>query len=534
MHAAIEDDQREADGREVDADDAAIAADTAFGPVQRVARVVAHRVVRQWVPRTRRWWRDHGVFSLCVLLPIAVAGVIAIALFGLGDANGSSTWHGRGRIVWLSSAFVALVNVAGLLLYGSPEPANRRAMERFRRVGWNRSKRLAVVYVSRGTNVRALQRSVDRTTRLLEQMGVRYHIYVVTDIDVHLTSHVPETLHHHVVPTDYITPHGAQYKARALEYLLRHALDRLRKTNTWLLHLDEESQLHPSAVAGIAKFVDNPRNARRIGQGEIKYNSMRYGRNPLVTAIDAIRTGDDLGRFRFQYKLLGAPLFGMHGSYILVPLHIESSVGFDLGGKGSITEDAYFALISSQRYEFGWVDGYIREQSPFSVKELVLQRRRWFNGLLLLSFDRTLPIRTRLPLIVAMACWAVSWVSPLMIVVTFFVTGTLPLVLFVLATVTQGSFAAIYAVGAYRNLGDLDPTPLGRFLLIVMPVVLMPISAAIEAAAVVYGLIKPVRTFDIVDKDHTAPTGVPAPRPITSASGALRRPPDAVRPGRIA
>ncbi len=525
MRGADEDDERE----DVTAEP---------GPAQLAAQRVARRIVHGWLPRSVRWWRDHGGFSLCVLVPIAVAVVIAVLLFGLGDANGSSTWHGRGRIVWLSSALVALINVSGLLLYGSPEPANRRAMDRFRRVGWDRSKRLAIVYVSRGTNVRALQRSVDRTTRLLEQMGVRYHIYVVTDIDVHLTSIVPSTLHHHVVPEDYITPHGAQYKARALEFLLRHALDRLRKKDTWLLHLDEESQLHPSAVAGVAKFVDNPRNARRIGQGEIKYNSMRYGRNPLVTAIDAIRTGDDLGRFRLQYKLLGAPLFGMHGSYILVPLHIESSVGFDLGGKGSITEDAYFALISSQRYEFGWVDGYIREQSPFSVKELVLQRRRWFNGLLLLSFDRSLPIRIRMPLITAMGCWAVSWVSPLMIILTFAVTGTLPLILFVLATITQGSFAAIYAVGAYRNLRDLNPTPAGRALMIVMTVVLMPVSAAIEAAAVVYGLVKPVRTFDIVDKDHTAPTGMAAPIPIADRTDRHHRPRTrrhpSMRPERIA
>ncbi|NND75823.1 MAG: glycosyltransferase [Ilumatobacter sp.] len=499
----------------------------------RSAQHTAHATADRLGPRAVRWWRDQGPFALCIATPIAFAGVLAVVVFGLGEYHGQASWHGNGRVVWMSSAAVALVNLAGLLLYGSPEPANRRAMRRFRHVGWSRNRRLAVVYVSRGTNVRALQRSVDRTTRLLEQMNVRYHVFVVTDIDVSLTSEVPSTLHHHVVPENYVTPNGAQYKARALEYLLRHALDRLRKKGTWLLHLDEESQLHPSAVAGIAKFVDNPRNARRIGQGEIKYNSMRYGRNPLVTAIDAIRTGDDLGRFRLQYKLLGAPLFGMHGSYILVPLHIESAIGFDLGGKGSITEDAYFALISSQRYEFGWVDGYVREQSPFSVKELVLQRRRWFNGLLLLSLDRTLRLRIRLPLIVAMACWAVSWLSPLMIIVSLVLTGTLPMMLFVMATVTQGSFAAIYVIGAYRNLRDLDPTPLGRASMLVLPVLLMPISAVIEAAAVVYALIRPVSTFDIIDKDQTAPTGL---RRLhhRDRPGAAHRAQPAMRPRRIA
>lgn len=500
--------------------------------LQHLAQRVAHR----WVPGAAMRWRDHGRFALCIAIPVLLAGVVAVLVFGLADNGATVSWHGNGRVVWMSSGVVALVNLSGLLLYGSPEPANRRALARFRSVGWTDSKRLAVVYVSRGTNVRALQRSVDRTTRLLEQMGVRYLIYAVTDIDVTLTSDVPGTLHHHVVPADFTTEHGARYKARALEYLLRHALDRLHQQDTWLLHLDEESQLHPTAVAGIAKFIDNPRHADHIGQGEIKYNSMRYGRNPLVTAIDAIRTGDDLGRFRLQYKLLGAPLFGMHGSFILVPLHIESEIGFDLGGKGSITEDAYFALISSQHYEFGWVDGYIREQSPFSVKELVLQRRRWFNGLLLLSLDRCLPFRIRLPLILAMACWAVSWLSPPMIIVSLVLTGTLPMLLFVMATVTQGSFAAIYLVGAYRNLRDLNPTPLGRATMLVLPVLLMPISAVIEAVAVVYALIRPVSTFQIVDKDHTAPTGLAAPVPIDRGSARHHRPRPrpTIRPERIA
>ena len=453
-------------------------------------------------------------FFLCVAIPIVFAFYLAIRFFGLGQTDGDPGIVGGGRIVWMTSAVVALVNLCGLLWYGSPDPRNRETSEWYEHYGWDDDKRLAVVYVSRGDNKRALERSVHRTSRTLYRMGVRYRIYVVTDLGFDMRVERPEYVQHYVVPDDYQPAFGAQYKARALEFLLRHPLAELDPVNTWVLHLDEESQVHPSAVAGIARFVDDPDSRWRIGQGEIKYNAYRYGRNPFVTAIDGIRTGDDLGRFRLQYRMFNRPVFGMHGSFILVPLAIENDIGFDLGAKGSITEDAYFALLSSVEYEFGWVDGYIREQSPFTVREVILQRRRWFNGLFLLAFDRAVPLPQRLPLQIAMLCWALAWASPLMVIVSLVVAGTLPTGLFVLAVLTQGSFASVYVVGAYRNLCDLDWPWGAKGFFLLLPIVLMPVSAIVEASAVVYAMVKPVRTFDVVDKhSDTSPSGIRMLRP---------------------
>jgi hypothetical protein len=41
-----------------------------------------------------------------------------------------------------------------------------------------------------------------------------------------------------------------------------------------------------------------------------------------------------LGRFRLQFKLLGRALFGMHGSFILVPAVVENAIGAFAGPLG--------------------------------------------------------------------------------------------------------------------------------------------------------------------------------------------------------
>jgi hypothetical protein len=81
--------------------------------------------------------------------------------------------------------------------------------------------------------------------------------------------------------------------------------------------------LTKTAVSGIVEFILRPENTNRIGQGEMKYNAHQYGSHFLIMWADLIRSGDDLGRLRFQYALLKRPLFGMYGSYILAPLVIE-------------------------------------------------------------------------------------------------------------------------------------------------------------------------------------------------------------------
>ena len=194
----------------------------------------------------------------------------------------------------------------------------------------------------------------------------------------------------------------------------------------------------------------------------------------------------------------------MHGSFILAPLYLERRFGFDLGGKGSVTEDAYFALLcASQGIRFGWVNGYIREQSPFSLGAILKQRRRWYCGLRTLSFDKSIPLRTRFPLLVNTMLWSIAWTGPIVTVIVLILGGYFPFELLLTAAILQGFYAGTYMVGAWRNLGDIKDNIswLRRAVIYLGSLLMMPIASAIEGAAILYALARPVKTFDVVHKN---------------------------------
>lgn len=56
------------------------------------------------------------------------------------------------------------------------------------------------------------------------------------------------------VPDHYFTKSKTKFKARNLQYALDFGSDGLAETD-WLVHLDEESQLTPSALTGILAFI---------------------------------------------------------------------------------------------------------------------------------------------------------------------------------------------------------------------------------------------------------------------------------------
>ncbi len=450
--------------------------------------------------------KNELLYYFSIFFPIVLTPIVFIHFFGGSSNESLVTLFDQilyySKFFWFTGAWFVVTNTVGLLKYGNPDRVDEENLRAYRKgYGWEGLDQLIVTYVSRGDNFEALDRSLRETQFVLRAMKVNYAVEVVTDI------HVAKKLEHHrnvkfyLVPSKYRTEKGAQYKARALHYVLQNR-EVEKNQQRWILHLDEESCLTPSAVAGIAKFICEQENYNKVGQGEIQYNSYNYGQHLLNTAIDAVRTGDDLGRFRFQYKMVKKPLFGMHGSFILVPEHIERHIGFDLGGRGSITEDAYFALISSDTgYSFGWVDGHIREQSPFSVMAIIKQRRRWFCGLWLLSFDPVISLKTRLPLMINTILWAVAWIGPVVTFANIFSGGGyFPLPLMFLASLIQGAYAAVYLVGAYRNLSSTYLPLWKKVLIYLATYLLLPVSSVIEGLAIMYAIVSPVKTFDVVKK----------------------------------
>lgn len=457
------------------------------------------------------FWRSNFAYYLSLFLPIIVNGLIFFLIFsgatndqieGLGDAL--IYWL---KFFWFAGIVIAASNFIGLIYFGNPEKQNRKAIEKFARTGWTPPNFLVVVYVSRGDNVHALGRSILATKSLLDANRVDYRIDVVTDLPVQEEiSRITQDVTFHLVPEGYTTINNAKWKARALHYVVeRHGGDNnFNDKNTWILHLDEESQITQNSLAGIAEFISDPKNRDCVGQGEIKYNAHKYGEDLLITWVDSIRSGDDLGRFRFQFGLFSKPLFGMHGSYILAPLHIEQRFGFDLGRRGSVTEDAYFALkCADEGIKFRWVNGYIKEQSPYNLKAIAKQRRRWFCGLLSLSFDSEIRLSTRLPLMINTLLWSIAWLGPVVTVLALIFGGYFPLPLLITALLMQGFYASTYMIGAMRNIADVENqlSMMKKLKIYLGTLVGVHVASIIEGASVLYAITRPVKTFDVVNKN---------------------------------
>ena len=316
--------------------------------------------------------------------------------------------------------------------------------------------RLHFRYITRGLNPTLVAENVEIACRLLSQSlpNDSWRIDVVTDTPLGLdwrNGLVDEI----VVPESYATPNGTLFKARALQYALSFSRARLQD---WIIHLDEETQFDKETVWSIYNYIvqeshlvaTGQQKYPKIGQGVILYGS-RVVVNWLTTLADSIRVGDDYGRFRLQYKH-GKAYFGIHGSYIVANNEVEQLVGLDHGPKASITEDAFFALMAqSMGIEFGFVDGYMYEKSPFSLKDFVKQRHRWFGGLWYCALDRNIPWRERVIMFAFMIMWSLSWLCIGMIYVNFFYPTGTPVWLAIAGGISFSYFVCLYMVGYIKT-----------------------------------------------------------------------------------
>jgi beta-1,4-mannosyltransferase len=393
---------------------------------------------------------------------------------------------------WMAPVAVTAVTVAGYVLFRRPEPPPGRL------------PRLDVPVcfriVARGDNVPAVQgtvRSIRATMAALPAFP--YTIEVVTDVPVPLPP-VPEIVPL-VVPDGYRTPHGSLYKARALQYAVERSS---LPDRAWIMHLDEESHITRSVVVGISRAVAEEHSSAspRIGQGLILYHR-NLEEDKLFGLADSIRSGDDVGRFYIQHRL-GMTLFGLHGSFILVRNDVEKDIGFDVGPRGSVTEDAFWAL---EQMALGrrcrWVDGVIVEQAPQRLCDFLKQRRRWFVGLCQVVRRAPVPLRWRLPLGFSIAAWSMAWLGVLYTYVNLLTGIDTPDPIWLVGTFAFAVYVAQYLVGLRINMDHRGIHGFWRrSRLYVLQVLLVPVFAVMEAAGVVYGIVKPESGFHVISKQR--------------------------------
>jgi len=432
---------------------------------------------------------------LTVLIWMVLSVVGLYALQGVLFPNRGwepTTWYQYAYwslcFLWVLPALPGLAGFIGNMQYVKADHTEQPAIPHL--VVWR--------IVSRGQNIEALNSTIRRCdAEMRANPKFPYLIEVVTDLPVVLPD-TPQVVHLKV-PAEYRTPNGSLYKARALQYALENSTV---PDDAWLVHLDEETQPTRSGIDGIAAMVaeEEAAGTYRIGQGALLYHR-DWKKHPFLTLADMVRTGDDLSRFHFQHKL-GVTVFGMHGSYIVVRSSVAKEVGFDVGEKGSITEDAFWALMQmANGRRARWCDGYLEEQSTQSVHDFVKQRRRWFLGLILVSRYAPVSMKWRWPLALNTVIWALAPLGFTYTFVHLFLGSDVPDGVRLIANLAYASFVVLYVMGLQVNLDEHGITNwwkrMGWYAALIL---LLPVFSVMEAAGVIYGIVKPDVGFHVVKK----------------------------------
>jgi egghead protein (zeste-white 4 protein) len=366
----------------------------------RIQAVLDHIPLQTSIWRTGVQWAE-----LTWLAPVPLAIILWLGWFIFAEAIGPNP-------IPISVPFITAKQ--GIFAYAPAKPV-----------------RLVFRFVTKGDNIDVLRDSVVAVHKAFanyQHASGPYHIEIISDCPVSLNMGVDFRTRIYVVPPGYTTRYRSRFKARALTYLQEQVRP---QSEDWYIYLDEESLVDEKLLAGLYRFIqrsiDTETHAQYdrkkhypaglIGQGAILYQ----GGNWFFRGADALRTADDLGRFRLQYAL-GKPLFGIHGSFIVIRGIDDARLSFDVGSTNSITEDTAWALRAwAQGFRFAWVDGYLHEQPPQRARDFVRQRSRWLSGIRAVLGDTKIPIRYRLCLGVFTGLWQLAFLPFLVAVVALFV-----------------------------------------------------------------------------------------------------------------
>lgn len=369
--------------------------------------------------------------------------------------------------------------------------------------------------VSRGINPRCLLSTIRRCQREMRATPMfPYLIEIVTDGDVFEAPADVDVIHLKV-PPDFRPPNGARFKARALHYACEYSVV---PGDTWIVHLDEESQLTSSGIKGIAKMIGESQatgNVDRVGQGMILYHR-GWKSHPFLTLADMRRTGDDLGHFFLQHSL-GFTIFGLHGSFVVVRQDKEAAIGFDVGERGSITEDAWWILLAMERgYRTVWVDGYLEEQATQSMADFMKQRRRWYVGLLKVGLYCPVKMRYRILLMLNTLSWVLlPVVMPLQMVylgLSFAYEKQILLWVRLLSNFIFSTTTLVYLSGLVINMREHGTVWWRGVMWVILQLLLMPLFFFMEVASILLAFFSPfskgAKGFHVVKKSGSTRSSI--------------------------
>lgn len=453
---------------------------------------MSYEPVRDWSVGFVTGHRTRIVLSMTLITVTLYMMQNALWPHGRSPTGGAQmTWSWL-SLLWVTAIVPGALGLAGMLFFRHPTDLDG-VVRIPQLVSWR--------IVSRGTNIDALRSTIERCQKEMSRTPLfDYVIEVVVESGTNFLL-LPDSADvvYLVIPDDYATPNGSLYKARALQYALENSK---LPAKAWLVHLDEETQPTSSGIKGISKMIleEEETGRLRAGQGAILYHR-DWKKHPIMTLADNVRTGDDFARFHFQHKL-GVTVFGLHGSYIVVRNDVESAIGFDFGPVGSITEDAFWALVLMESGgRARWCDGYLEEQSTQSLGDFVKQRRRWYQGLLKVSLYAPVKLRWRTCLGINTLLWTFAPFAAFYTLVHFAYGFEVRPWIRLMANLSYASFTTLYLIGLKVNMDEHGITGWWRRTFWTFAqLMLTPFFSVLEGVGVFMAIVKPVDGFHVIKK----------------------------------
>jgi egghead protein (zeste-white 4 protein) len=384
--------------------------------------------------------------------------------------------------VWVVYFPMALLTLITFLRYGKPKsPA---------KVATNDPPFIIFRITTKGENFRVVEKSISRIKKACVGVLEAYRIDVVTEPNS--PKFKANTI---IVPSAFKTEYNTLYKARANQYAM--LLLREQKENTknyWIFHMDEESILSKQCLLGLIEFTNTD---KLIGQGEITYPNF-FGKNLLTSLCDSIRTAGCLGDCR-RYMNSKNPL-QMHGSFLLVRSDVEDSVGWDFGP--CLAEDILFVHKAAKDIGpvFGWINGELEEQSPFSLKEFFKQRRRWFIGISQCLKSPYLSRASKIKLGYRLISWVIGFGAGVIGLMSIIIPTPTPLHILVPSLFSYLILLLMYQVGLYENMRALVYPMSKKLKYHLLTFILTPLLGLIETSTAIYALFLRTKEFEVIEK----------------------------------
>lgn len=285
------------------------------------------------------------------------------------------------------------------------------------------------------------------------------------------------------VPASFATPKGAGAKARALEYARQVRISEgIEDETTKILFLDDDSFPEREYVE---YAFHTPFD---IAHGFIR-TDRSYGVNILTSVADNFRVTDCMATCP-TFASNGRPKL-IHGEGLVARGNVEREVTWDWGGAASWGEDLMFGTKASHKFRYGFIPFNVHITSPFTVRDLYKQRRRWFWGSILSLRQLS---RTEQSFITArLFCGLMAIPSVTLMAYGDVESLTFPLPLkiaFLLGTI---SFVSYYLIGSWLNTH--------RFRKVLQTATIFWLAALMEAPILFYSILTKPRTFEVIRKE---------------------------------